>query len=145
MSQRGRGGIIFVASIGGYASLPYNANYMATKAYLLSLGEALHYELKEKGVDVTVLCPGGTNTRPKGFVLEVKGLDPKRLLEMSGKGMAVTPVVASALKAVGQKPAVIPGLKNKIMLLILTKLFSRKATTSIFAKMIKKAVLQEYL
>ncbi len=140
MSRRGHGGIIFVASIGGYTSLPYMANYMATKAYLISLGEALHYELKKKGVDVTVLCPGGTKT---GGQFRAKGLDPKKL---SDKGsMAVAPVVASALKALGQKPTVIPGLMNNVMIFILIKFFPRKAMTSIFAKMIKKAVLKEFL
>ncbi len=143
MSHRGQGGIIFVASFGGYASLPYMANYMATKAYLISLGEALHYELKIKGVDVTVLCPGDTKTTPKGVVREVKGLDVKELSEE--KAMAVAPVVATALKALGQKPAVIPGLMNNVMFFILTKFFPRKAITNIFAKMIKKAVLKEFL
>ena len=140
MSQRGQGGIIFVASIGGYTSLPYMANYMATKAYLISLGEALHYELRKKGVDVTVLCPGNIKTRPKGAVV-IKGLDGS----LSGKGMSVTPVVAIALKALGQKPAVIPGFLNNVKFFILTKFFTRKASTSIFAKMIKKAVLKELL
>ena len=142
MSQRGQGGIIFVASVGGYASLPYMANYMATKAYLVSLGEALHYELKKGGVDVTVLCPGGTKT---GAEFRAKGLDGRKLSGESMMVMAVTPVVDSALKALGQKPTVIPGLVNKIMIFILTKFFPRKATTSIFAKMIKKGVLEEYL
>ena len=76
MSQRGQGGIIFVASIGGYSSVPYMANYMATKAYLVSLGEALNYELKKKGVDVTVLCPGGAKT---GAEFRAKGLDGAKL------------------------------------------------------------------
>ncbi|MFQ5971880.1 MAG: SDR family NAD(P)-dependent oxidoreductase [Alphaproteobacteria bacterium] len=139
MSQRGQGGIIFVASVGGYTSMPYMANYMGTKAYLISLGEALHYELKGKGVDVTVLCPGGTKT---GAEFRVKGLDGSLL---SGNGMSVTPVVTNALKALGQKPAVIPGLMNNVMVLILTKFLPRKVVRNIFVKMIKKAVLKEYL
>src|SRR6185436_3082131 len=38
MSERGRGGILFVSSIAGYGPTPYLANYGASKAYLLSLG-----------------------------------------------------------------------------------------------------------
>jgi len=140
MSQRGRGGLIFVASIGGYFSLPYWANYMATKAYLISLGEALHCELKKKGVDVTVLCPEGTKT---GGQFRAKGLDGRKL---SDKGsMSVTPVVASALKALGQKPTVIPGLMNNIIVFIFTRLLPRKVVRNIFAKMMKKGVLKEFL
>lgn len=38
------------------------AGYFASKAYVLSLSEALAYELKDTGVSVTVLCPGPTQT-----------------------------------------------------------------------------------
>lgn len=65
MSHRGQGGIIFVASMGGYTSLPYAANYMAAKAYSISLGEALHYELKTKGVDVNDLEPRRDQNRSR--------------------------------------------------------------------------------
>lgn len=69
MAKRGKGGIIFVASTLGYSATPYFSNYSATKAYILSLGEGLHYELKKKGVDVLVLSPGLTDTAmPAGIV-----------------------------------------------------------------------------
>jgi short-subunit dehydrogenase len=38
------------------------ANYSATKSYVLLLGEAVHRELAPKGVNVTVLVPGATDT-----------------------------------------------------------------------------------
>jgi short-subunit dehydrogenase len=62
LTQRERGGILLVSSIAGIQGVPYTANYSATKAYLLTLGEALHHELSPHGVHVTVLIPGATKT-----------------------------------------------------------------------------------
>src|SRR5690348_10756729 len=57
-----RGGILNVASVAGFLSGPGMAVYYATKAYVLSFSEALHAELKARGVRVTVLCPGPVPT-----------------------------------------------------------------------------------
>jgi len=135
MVQQGRGGIIFVASSGGYCSLPYMANYMASKAYLISLGEALHYELKRKGVDVLVFSSGGVKTKPEGAP-GLKGFDDSKLPE----GLEVTPVVSTVLKALGKKPTVVPGLLNKTMTFVFKHFTSRKTNTRIFGRMIGKGV-----
>ncbi len=57
-----RGGILNVASVAGFLPGPGMAVYYATKAFVLSFSEALHYELKERGVRVSVLCPGPVPT-----------------------------------------------------------------------------------
>ncbi len=62
MIARGRGKIMLVASVAGFQPGPHMAAYFASKAYVLSLGEALSYELRGTGVSVTVLCPGATAT-----------------------------------------------------------------------------------
>jgi short-subunit dehydrogenase len=62
MVARRRGRIMQVASIAAYQPGPRMAVYFATKAYVLSLGEALAYELRNTGVTVTTLCPGATAT-----------------------------------------------------------------------------------
>jgi uncharacterized protein len=59
---RHRGGILNVASVAGFMSGPNMAIYYATKAYVLSFSEALHVELKSRGVRVTVLAPGPVPT-----------------------------------------------------------------------------------
>jgi short-subunit dehydrogenase len=56
--ERRKGGILNVASIAGFLPGPGMAVYYATKAYVISFSEALHQELKGKGVRVTALCPG---------------------------------------------------------------------------------------
>ena len=55
---RRSGGILNVASLAAFLAGPNMAVYYATKAYVLSLSEALHEEAKPHGVTVTALCPG---------------------------------------------------------------------------------------
>ena len=62
MVARRRGKIMLVASTASFQPGPRMAVYFATKAYVLSLGEALAYELRGTGVTVTTLCPGATAT-----------------------------------------------------------------------------------
>lgn len=61
-SARRRGGILNVGSVAGFQPNPGHATYGATKAFVSSLSEAVHVELAELGVHVTVLCPGYTRT-----------------------------------------------------------------------------------
>ena len=63
MIARRRGRIMFVASVAAFQPGPGMAVYYASKAYVLSLGEALAQELRGTGVSVTTLCPGATATK----------------------------------------------------------------------------------
>jgi short-subunit dehydrogenase len=62
MVARARGRVLLVASTASFQPGPRMAAYFATKAFVLSLGEALTYELRGTGVTVTTLCPGATAT-----------------------------------------------------------------------------------
>jgi short-subunit dehydrogenase len=62
MVKRGRGAILTVASTAGMQPMPYSAGYSAAKAYALAFSEALHQELRGKGVTVTALAPGPVET-----------------------------------------------------------------------------------
>ncbi len=62
MVQRGRGAILNVASTAGMQPMPYSAGYSAAKAYVLTFSEALHQEVRGKGVTVTALAPGPVET-----------------------------------------------------------------------------------
>lgn len=62
MIARRRGRIMLVGSVAGFQPGPGMAVYFASKAYVLSLGEALAHELRGTGVTVTTLCPGATST-----------------------------------------------------------------------------------
>lgn len=62
MLARGRGGILNVASLGGMVPGPYQAVYYASKAYVISLTEAVAHEARGRGVRVAVVAPGPVNT-----------------------------------------------------------------------------------
>jgi len=62
MLEASRGAILNVASTAGFQPIPRQAVYAATKAYVVSLSQALSQELRGSGVSVTVLCPGPTRT-----------------------------------------------------------------------------------
>lgn len=62
MADRGQGRVLNVASAAGFLPGPHMAVYHASKAYLLSLSEAVSAELAGTGVKVTALCPGATQT-----------------------------------------------------------------------------------
>ena len=70
--RRGHGHILNTASVAGFEPGPSLAVYHATKAFVLSLSEALATELEDTGVTVTALCPGQTDTDffPKAGMME---------------------------------------------------------------------------
>jgi hypothetical protein len=68
MVEAGHGGILQVSSIAGEQPLRGLATYSASKAFVTRFSEALHAEVKGKGVHVTVLKPGyvWTEMNPEG-------------------------------------------------------------------------------
>jgi short-subunit dehydrogenase len=62
MARRGRGNVINVSAGIAFYPLPGAAAYGASKAFVNSLTEALDYELRDRGVRLTAVCPGFTRT-----------------------------------------------------------------------------------
>jgi short-subunit dehydrogenase len=106
MAQRGKGGILFISSLFGYQGIPHVANYAATKAYILSLGEALYAEMKPHGVYVTVLSPGLTDT-------DMLANMPINFSRMPIFSQHPDDVARTGLNALGRKATVVSGLLNK--------------------------------
>jgi len=107
---RHRGGVLNVGSVAGFLPGPGMAVYYATKAYVLSFSEALHTELKNRGIRVTVLCPGPVATE---------------FAERAGvKGSIAPPILAQPADYVAElgyrglmegRRVVVPGLANKVV------------------------------
>ncbi len=109
MVERGCGGILNVGSTAGFQPGPYMAVYYATKAYVLSFTEALAEEMEGKGIHVTCLAPGATNT---GFAGEAKMLDSPLFRVGS---MDVRPVAEAGYRGFRTgKLIVVTGLKNRM-------------------------------
>jgi short-subunit dehydrogenase len=85
------------------------AVYFATKAFVLSLSEALHEELKPYGVKVSCLCPGPTRTE----FGDVAGFGGNGLFDRVAMNSAE--VVATGLAGLDRNRAVVvPGWTNKL-------------------------------
>ncbi len=108
MLERRRGFILNVASTAAFQAGPYSAVYYATKAYVLSLSEALHEESKASGVHVSALCPGPTATE----FFEVAGSPNGRLAKMASDPKAVVAAGLGGLER--NKAIVVPGMINKM-------------------------------
>jgi short-subunit dehydrogenase len=109
MMARKSGGIINVASTAAFQPGPKMAVYFATKAFVLSLTEALHEELKPHGVSVTCLCPGPTRTE----FGEVAGFGGNGMFDRVA--MESPEVVKAGLEGLDRNHAVVvPGVVNKI-------------------------------
>ena len=128
LGERRRGGIILAGAMGAENGVPVMANDGAAKAYVHSLGEALHYEFKPLGVYVTVLAAGFTNTA----VLEKFGLDPKT---MPMNPMSVEQCVSEGLSGLlTNRSRVVPGRLNRIMNALVPASLARKLEADLLGK-----------
>ncbi len=111
---RHRGGILNVGSLAGFLPGPGMAIYYATKAYVLSFSEALHTELKSRGVRVTVLCPGPVPTEFAARAGVSSGLAPEFLTQSAEQ------VAEQGYRGLmrGQR-VVIPGAASKLVALLI--------------------------
>src|SRR4029077_18108963 len=128
LAKRGRGGLILAGAMGAENGVPCMANDGAAKAYVHSLGEALHYEFKPLGVYVTVLAAGFTNTA----VLAKFGLDPKT---MPMKPMSVEQCVSEALRGLlKNRSKIVPGRLNRILNAFVPASLARKIEADLIVK-----------
>jgi short-subunit dehydrogenase len=112
MLTRRRGRILNVASTAGFAPGPLMAVYYATKAYVISLSEALGEELRGTGVSVTVLCPGPTLTEFQ----EVAHMQSTRLFRLPGVVMSAESVARAGYAGLMHgKRMVVPGFLNRLL------------------------------
>jgi short-subunit dehydrogenase len=110
MVKRGKGRILNVASMAGLQPDPNFAVYGATKAYVISVSEAIHKEFEKTGVTVTVLSPGATASN---FIERANMNNAK--LYASGVMTSLDVAREGYSGMMKGKLHVIPGFKNKIL------------------------------
>jgi hypothetical protein len=131
MKENNRGGIINIASASAFLPMPKWANYSASKAYLLSLSEALWFELKQNNIDVLAVCPSSVNTKFS------------KVAKTRGGGISASEVVELALKNLGKKQIVIPGQSVKFGVFIMSHFFSRKFKIKLGARAVDNLMSQD--
>jgi uncharacterized protein len=108
--------ILNVASMAAFAPIPVKNLYASTKSAVLYFSYGLRYQLKDKGISVSCLCPGPVFTKPS---IEK---DTKEKLGWFGKQMAVSP------KRVGEvtvrqmlqgRMIIVPGTVSKVVSIII--------------------------
>jgi short-subunit dehydrogenase len=111
MIARASGRVLNVASTAAFQPGPLMAVYYASKAYVLSLSEALANEVAGTGVTVTVLCPGPTKT---DFFSRAQMAESK--LARSRAIMTSAEVAQRGFEGLMRgKTVVIPGLNNRLL------------------------------
>lgn len=128
-AARNRGGLVLVGALGASRGVPFMANAAATKAYIHSLGEALHLELGKRGVGVTVLMPPPTNTE----ALTKLGIGKPPM-----KPLAVDQCVTETLVALQANRAhIIPGRLFRILFGLIPASVTRDQTAKMFQAALK--------
>jgi short-subunit dehydrogenase len=111
MLARRRGRILNVGSVYSYAPVPFQSVYAACKAFLSSFSASLRNEVADSGVTVTLFCPGITQTdfRARAGIAE------------KNKSSGMTAQAAAHigfLATMSGKPVAIPGMENKLLVLV---------------------------
>ena len=130
LAARQRGGMILLSGMGASQGVPYMANDSATRAYVLTLGETLNFELKKDHVHVTVLLPGPTYTA----LAENMGLDAR------STPLTVEQTVSEGLAALcANRPSHVSGVLFRVM----NRLMPHSLFRQINGNMILKVITQK--
>jgi short-subunit dehydrogenase len=124
-------GIILMSSLAGMLGPALVAPYAGTKAFTIAFSESLFYELKEEGVEILACCAGPTST-PTYW--SSKPGNRNTMIEV----MKPADVAEYALRMLGRRPVCIPGWKNRLAYLLLTRILSRNIAAGIVSKSMKR-------
>ena len=123
--------ILNVASMAAFAPIPAKNMYSATKSAVLFFSYSLRYQLKDKNISVSVLCPGPVFTKPE--IIE----DTKKKLGWLGKQMAVSPKRVGEIavrKTFKGKLVIVPGTVSKIVSMVI-RFLPRRWIVAIYDKL----------
>jgi short-subunit dehydrogenase len=124
--EQGRGALILTGSTSAFAGTAMLAGYAATKSFVGVLAEGLNREWAGDGVDVVVVHPGPTRTE----MVDMEGVDFGRV---PVAWMDPDQVAQAAVRGLGRRAVVIPGLANRIQTFVFTRLMPRRAASAIWS------------
>jgi short-subunit dehydrogenase len=123
--------ILNVGSMAGFAPIPVKNMYSATKSAVVFFSYSLRYQLKEKNISVSVLCPGPVYTKP-----EIEA-DTKKKLGWFGNQMSVKPKRVGEIavrKTLNEKMLIIPGTLNKVVAFVI-RVLPRRWVVALYDKL----------
>lgn len=112
MLQRGSGHIVNISSMAGILAIYGYTAYSASKFAVRGFTDALRSEMKPRGIDVSIVYPGDTDTPQLSYELQYKSGITKALSENAGKPLPAEKVAADILRGVARgKYAITPGFE----------------------------------
>ena len=131
--KAGTGYVLSVASMAGIMPAPYQAGYAGTKAFLLNWSESFREEVRSRGIRVTALCPGITDTE----FFEAAGY--RGANKFTSSKMPADRVAKAGLRALAcDRPRVVPGVVNKILIFAGTRLSPRSLVQFVARKLMAR-------
>jgi uncharacterized protein len=132
--RRGGGGLLLGGAMGAAKGIPFSANDAGAKAFVQSLGESLHVELRRQGVHVMTLVVPPTDTA----IIKKFGLDPET---MPMKPMSAVKCVSEALRGFrNKKSLMLPGRANRILSAIIPTFIMR----ALMGKMLEQTLARQH-
>jgi short-subunit dehydrogenase len=121
MMERGRGQIAIVSSLAAFVALPDSPSYCASKSAVLSYGLALRGLLADKGIRVSVICPGyvATPMSARENVRKPQEMAPEKAAEIIVRGLEKNRAVIAfprTLALLTQLNALLPDRLRRLLL-----------------------------
>lgn len=135
MLRNRRGKILNIGSTAGDQPGPFMSVYYASKSYVNSFSEALHYELKDTGITVTLSCPGPTLTE---FPAAAR-IRNQKLFDMNAMPADVVARQAYGAMMKGTR-RITHGTRNKAVSL-LSRLSPKSAVLAVVARLNSRRIL----
>jgi short-subunit dehydrogenase len=123
--------ILNVASMAGFAPIPVKNMYSATKSAILFFSYSLRYQLKDKHISVSCLCPGPVYTKPE-IIRETR-----KKLGWYGEKMAQSPAHVGEVavrKTLKRRMIIVPGTLAKTTSIAL-RILPKRWTAAIYYKL----------
>jgi short-subunit dehydrogenase len=133
MVDRGRGSVVNVSSVAGFAPGSRSATYSASKAWVTNFSQSLHLQYAERGVRVLALCPGFTRTEfharagmdvsgvPRWLWLDADDVARTALTDLArGRSVSIpgrqyrTIVAATRIVPAGVQRGIVKGLQSRL-------------------------------
>lgn len=125
MKKQKHGYLINIGSLGGIIPMPYETMYCATKFGVRGFSLSLAEELKNTGINVSLISPGSVKTK----LLDLEAIDDKTTISFVNNAFDPKTIAKATLKLIQnpQSEVILPSYVRQLSLLVsmYPKLFTR--------------------